>query len=296
MKTLILVKPQSPDALTFAEKLSAQFNALGAESAVYSWQRETDKEAEGCDVAVSLGGDGTVLYAARMVAPYYIPLLPVNMGTLGFIAAVRSEDALDVFRDWREGKAAVSPRLMLLVNVERGGKNIFSKSCLNDAVISADGIAKTIRLDAALAENETSSIKSGAAEAALDGGLELASYRSDGLIIATPTGSTAYSASAGGPILDPETEALILTPICPFTLLHRPLVIPAGNTLAVSIPGEQRSNIILTIDGQVMMALEPGDRILARQAPFKAHLIASGRTAFYKSLHTKLAWPRPAAL
>jgi NAD+ kinase len=121
-------------------------------------------------------------------------------------------------------------------------------------------------------------------------GSRLASYRSDGLIAATPTGSTAYCASAGGPILDPEMEAIILNPICPFTLIHRPLVLPARDIITVNIAKEQRSGVLLTIDGQITEPLDGGDFVHLSQSEHKARLIASDRQAFYRALHSKLAW------
>ncbi|MDR2521100.1 MAG: NAD(+)/NADH kinase [Spirochaetaceae bacterium] len=276
MNVLIIVKPQSAGAQQKAEELAAQLRARGDTADIDCWNGASDPAREpnacftGYKLIISLGGDGTVLFAARSAAPFNIPIMPVNMGTLGFIASTAPEHTLATLDAWQSGSTPESWRLMLDVRVERGGQFIFSESCLNDAVISADGIAKTIRLDAA---------------ALLDGVYEeRASYRSDGLILATPTGSTAYSASAGGPILDPETEDIIINPICPFTLLHRPLVVPADSTLCISIPEGQRAAVMLTIDGQVTRQLETGDRVLVRKAAFKARLIAASRTTFYQAL------------
>jgi NAD+ kinase len=176
-----------------------------------------------------------------------------------------------VFEDWLAGKARISERLMLDIRVERQGKTIFETAAMNDAVISASGIAKTIRLRAMHGENT------------------LARYRSDGLILATPTGSTAYCASAGGPLLDPEMDAMILNPICPFMLLQRPLVIPPDELITVNIE-EHRSGVLLTIDGQVTEALESADKVLVTKHPHKARLLCADRAAFYRALHTKLAW------
>ncbi|MDR0710284.1 MAG: NAD(+)/NADH kinase, partial [Spirochaetaceae bacterium] len=154
-----------------------------------------------------------------------------------------------------------------------------SAHCLNDAVISASGIAKIIRLEVS------------STGGALDGQImSLGRYRSDGLIVATPTGSTAYSVAAGGPILDPEIDALIINPICPFTLSNRPIVVPAGETIIVEVEAEQRSRVLLTVDGQRSFPLEPGDRVFIRKAPFTAKIVASGRRGFYRALQTKLNW------
>jgi NAD+ kinase len=167
---------------------------------------------------------------------------------------------------------------MLDIFVIRQGAQAAQFNCLNDAVVSASGIAKLIRLKAFFKQGESEYT-------------ELGSYRSDGLIVATATGSTAYSMAAGGPLLDPEMEAVILNPICPFTLSNRPLVLPSRQTLALSVAEEQRSGVLLTVDGQDTFALEPGDRIIIDQAPYKAVLISYGKDAYYTALRTKLSQP-----
>jgi NAD+ kinase len=212
------------------------------------------------------------------MAPLGVPILPVNLGTLGFIATVHPGEWALVFDRWLERKAALSERLMLEVTVERRGKVLTRGICLNDMVISASGIAKIIRLrvDSEMVFPHEY--------------MRLGQYRSDGLIVATPTGSTAYSVAAGGPILEPEMEAFIVNPICPFTLSNRPLVVPARERLLVELEAEQRSGVLLTLDGQVTEPLEPGDRLAIRQAPHTVRLIASDRRTFYTALRTKLNW------
>ncbi|MDR2952219.1 MAG: NAD(+)/NADH kinase [Treponema sp.] len=226
------------------------------------------------DIAFSLGGDGTVLSAARCLAPLGVPILPVNLGTLGFIAAVEKEKWLDVFLRWEKGELSLSRRCMLEISVERNSQIIMINHCLNDAVISATGIAKLIKLRLNFTNSDNTA---------------LGYYRCDGLIIATPTGSTAYSLAAGGPILDPEMEAVILNPICPFTLSNRPLVLPSRQTLAVTVAEEQRSGVLLTVDGQEIFNLECKDRIIIRQAPWPALLIFADRHGYYSALNSKLS-------
>lgn len=229
------------------------------------------------DIGFSLGGDGTVLYAARFAGPAAIPLIPVNLGTLGFIAAVPPGQWEETLTRWEAGSALVSRRIMLEVSVDRGNKTIFQSAFLNDAVISAAGIAKLIRLEV---------------EAENSGGehIVLGRFRADGLIVSTPTGSTGYSVAAGGPILDPEMEGVIINPICPFTLSNRPIVVPADDKVCTLVENEQRSSVLLTVDGQITEPLEPGDRIVICRAPYFIRLIASDRWAFYRALRTKLAW------
>jgi NAD+ kinase len=280
-RALLFVNFNKADAGALADEIKRELGALGIETVLYPFEGHASFfPVTGFDIALSLGGDGTVLYTARIVSPNDIPILPINIGTLGFIAAVHPGEWLSVFRQWLTGASCISRRLMLDVVVERRGRTAARAVCLNDAVISSSGIAKIIRLTV-LADT------GGQENSAL---LRLGNYRSDGLIVATPTGSTAYSVAAGGPIVDPEIEAVIINPICPFTLSNRPIVVPAHETVIVEVEAEQRSSIILTVDGQTAEPLEPGDSILIRRAPYCARLIASGRQAFYTALRTKLSW------
>ena len=230
------------------------------------------------DIAISLGGDGTVLSAARTMSPLGVPVFPVNLGTFGFIAGVQAHEWRELFSLWCCGKAALSRRLMLEISVKRGNTEVFSGSCLNDVVVSASGIAKIINLGVFYSETGMTDF------------IKLGSYRSDGLIASTPTGSTAYSLAAGGPIVDPELEAIIINPICPFTLSDRPIVLPAYETVLVEVKKEQRSGVLLTVDGQVTEKLKSGDRIFLKKAPYPCVLIGSGRKGFYRTLRTKFAW------
>ncbi|MDR3129988.1 MAG: NAD(+)/NADH kinase [Treponema sp.] len=282
-RALLFVNFHKAEALTLAEEIKSETSRWGVKPALYSSEdTSVFSPAAAYDIAVSLGGDGTVLYAARVVSPCNIPILPINIGTLGFIAAVRPEEWAAVFLTWLDGTVCISRRLMLDVTVERQDKAVVRAVCLNDAVVSSSGIAKIVRL--------TVSAKTGERVSGDGEFLRLGHYRSDGLIVSTPTGSTAYSVAAGGPILDPEIEAFIINPICPFTLSNRPIVVPEGDTVIVEVEAEQRSELLLTLDGQTSELLEPGDRILIRSAPFRTRLIASGRRAFYTALRTKLNW------
>jgi NAD+ kinase len=166
---------------------------------------------------------------------------------------------------------------MMDVAIERGGEIIFQGICLNDAVISAAGIAKLVRLEVE-------------AETAAGDRIDLGQFRADGLIVATPTGSSGYSVAAGGPIIDPEMDAVIINPICPFTLTNRPIVIPSEGRIITLVEQEQRSDVLLTVDGQITKPLECGDRIIMSRSSHSLHLVASDRLAFYRALRTKLAW------
>jgi NAD+ kinase len=278
-RVLLFINLQKKDAGVLAEGIRSELEKRRIEVQSFSLGGAAGPPLEGrYDLAFSLGGDGTVLSAARAMAPLGVPIIPVNLGTLGFIAEVPPEDWAAVLDQWLAGKAGLSRRLMLALAVERRGKSVKTAACLNDAVISASGIAKLIRLQVYL---ETLSPQ---------GFIHLGQYRSDGLIAATPTGSTAYSMAAGGPILDPELDALIINPVCPFTLSHRSLVLSSREPVIVEIEAEQRSGILLTVDGQTVEMLEPGDKILIQQAPWRAQLVYSERNVFYRALGAKLNW------
>jgi NAD+ kinase len=272
-RVLLIVNLQKAHAQTLGEEIAGCLAGRGNKVSVYTYDGGASPMEQGpFDLAISLGGDGTVLFAARSMAPLGVPILPVNAGTLGFIAAVQGGEWLSVYEKWEGGRAPLSERAMLELKVERQGRTIINAACLNDTVISASGIAKLIQL---YVSGKT--IRPG-------------HYRSDGLIVATPTGSTAYAAAAGGPILDPEMEAVIINPICSFSLSARPMVVPMDETISVEIEKEQRSGVLLTVDGQIVEPLEPEDVVYLRKAPYKTCLVASDREVFYRVLRTKLNW------
>jgi len=278
-RAVLLVNPQKGHARKLGNEILKELLSMNIEADIYSIKKNPfvspDKKY---NVAIVLGGDGTVLSAARAVSPLGIPIFPVNLGTFGFIAEVHPLEWRVVFDRWMAGKEAVSRRLMLDVSVERDGRKIFQECCLNDVVISSSVISKIINLCLFYSEEKMKT------------DLKLGSYRSDGLIIATPTGSTAYSAAVGGPVVDPELEALILSPICPFMLTNRPLVLPANGMVIVEVADEQQSGVILTLDGQVKEKIKKGDRIFIEKAPYSCFLIASCRSGFYSALRKKLSW------
>ena len=277
-RALLFVNLHKKNAAQAASLIRAELEKRGIGAAVFSFEGKPEKPPAGeWDIAFSLGGDGTVLSAARYLAPMGVPILPVNLGSLGFIAAVNMEDWLDVFNRWERNEITPSQRCMFGISVERGGRVIMENVCLNDVVISASGIARLINLNVYITSGE--------------GETSIGSYRCDGLIIATPTGSTAYSMAAGGPIIDSEMEAMILNPICPFALSNRPFVLPSRRTLAVTVANEQRSGVLLTVDGQDTFNLECADKVFVRQSSHNALLLYADRQAYYSALRTKLFWP-----
>ena len=290
-KALLFVNILKNHAISVANKIQTELERKGHEAVVFL----TDKSDNGklqkppdgeWDIVFSLGGDGTVLFAARCFAPLGVPILPINLGTLCFIAGVDVNDWMEVFTGWEKGNISLSRRIMLEVTVERNshnGPHIPMKNiCLNDAVISSSGIAKLIKLGVQLSADN--------AQSASGNEIVLVSYRCDGLIVSTPTGSSAYSMSAGGPILDPEMEAVILNPICPFALSNRPFVFPSHQPFSITVAREQRTHVLLTIDGQDTFPLECADKVIIRQAPQPALLVSAGKQTYYSALRTKLFW------
>ena len=224
------------------------------------------------DLAVSLGGDGTVLYASRILVDYSIPIIPINLGTFGFITEVSKTEWFSAFEEYRSGLLGVSSRIMLDISVHRGKKQIERFKGLNDLVINADGIAKLLYLNIDLNKDN------------------LGMFRADGIIIATPTGSTAYSLAAGGPIIHPDMSSMILTPICPFSLSNRPIVMPSSDRITIKVEKEQRAQVILTVDGQIAFPLEAEDEIRITELEKKISIIRSDKRSFYGVVKSKLGW------
>jgi len=270
----ILVNSIKDDAEPLSREIAKRLAEAGWDTTFvpFGQARGMVSPIAGADIFISLGGDGTVLYAARSAAPFGVPILPINLGTLGFIAWVKREEWRERFDEAVSGQLVVSERFMLDVSVERNGRAIAAFSALNDGVVSGSGPAKIVTLSVSV------------------NGAKLGRYRSDGLIVATPTGSTAYSLAAGGPVLDPDMDAMVFTPICPFTLSNRPLVLPGGDSLQLYVEPGQRERTILTVDGQEFFDLAEGDRVSFRRSAFKARLFRCERGAFFQVLRSKLNW------
>jgi len=247
---------------------------LDAESAQeYSISGEAVPIGELADrvhVVAVLGGDGTMLHAARMVAPNGVPILGVNLGSLGFLTEIKLEEMRSVFEGLVSGDYQVDERMLLEVQVARREATVAQYLALNDAVINKGALARIIEL-----------------EVTVNGELVTVT-RADGLIISTPTGSTAYSLSAGGPILYPSLEAIIITPICPHTLTNRPVVVPDRALVGVCL--RHGADVMLTLDGQVGMLLQPEDHLSVRKATPRFRLVQAPGTTFFKLLREKLKW------
>jgi NAD+ kinase len=225
---------------------------------------------EGADLLIVLGGDGTLLSAARVVADRNIPLFAVNLGHLGFLTAIPVEDLYPELERALRGEHRIGRRRMVDCELVRDEKTIASYSALNDVVVTKSELARMIDLDTHV-DNHF-----------------VAAYKADGLIISTPTGSTAYSLSAGGPIIFPSVAALCITPICPHMLTNRPVIVPDTSVINVLNHGEDGT--FLTIDGQVGEPLSKGDRIVCRSSAKTIQLIRPPKMLFFDVLREKLKW------
>ncbi len=226
---------------------------------------------EGCDLIVVLGGDGTLLSAARAIGRREIPLLPVNLGGLGFLTAISIDELFPELERAFRGEHRVAKRKLLNTEVVREGGVVASWDALNDAVLTKVAIARMIDLDTYVDDQF------------------VCAYKADGLIISTPTGSTAYSLSAGGPIIFPSVPAICLTPICPHMLTNRPVLVPETSVIRAISHGPDES-VYLTIDGQVGMPIRENDAVVCRSSRFCLLLVRPPHMMFFDVLRQKLKW------
>lgn len=259
-----------------------------------AWLRErdiktiVDKETEACinagvkgvpreslgekvDLLMVLGGDGTLLSAARALHSHNVPILAVNLGALGFLTSVTLDQLYPVLEQILAGKHHTSDRMMLEASISRDGTAGEAHPALNDAVVHKSAMARMIEFDVYIDGNH------------------VGRYRADGLIVATPTGSTAYSLSAGGPIIHPALDALVITPICPHMLTNRPLVISGSARVEVDF-AVSNEPVYLTLDGQTGVQLGPKDRVLVTKSASKVKLVRPMDKTYFEILRSKLRW------
>ena len=271
---VILANTTREDIGSVCENFSHFLDEQGIKSSTLNLKSSSDDlglEIPDCDLAVSFGGDGTVLTCAELLKGRNIPILAVNMGTFGYMAETSVGELEKVFCDYLQDRTGVFSRMMLDVSVKRGGKTVFSSSSLNDVTVSAVSHAKTARLDLFI------------------NAILCANLKGDGIIIATPTGSTAYSLAAGGPILDASLDAIIINPICPFTMGVRPLVVEKDNLIMIDIP-KQSAELSLTCDGHEVFSLIEGDEISVYQSSDRALFVKNPGRSFIEVLRDKLSW------
>lgn len=281
MRIAILAKPKSERAATTAADLAESLRARGHETVL----EETAAALAGvpggvprtelgddADLAIVLGGDGTLLLGARTFGPAKVPIFGVNMGRLGFLTDVGVDEMQEALEQVLAGEHAVEERLMLSCSIERAdGTSEGPFLAFNDIVVNKGALAQVIRL-----ENH------------VDGNF-VSNYLADGLILSSPTGSTAYGLAVGGPIIVPTTEVMLLAPICPHMLTNRPIIVPATSEVECRLV-EARGEVYLTIDGQEGFKLYPGDRVVSCRSVHKARLVKVASQDFFSILRTKMGW------
>lgn len=246
------------------DTLKADFPGLGI-----AFHSDFSRMIEECDVLLAVGGDGTIIHAAKHAAAANKPVLGVNVGRLGFVAGLETNE-LDKFQDLVNGNYRLEERMMLEVSFksEKRKKLYYA---LNDAVVSRGSMSRILDFEVSLNDNN------------------ICDYRADGLIVSTPTGSTAYSLSAGGPVVDPSMKCIILTPICPHSLFTRPVVFGGGSRLGIQATSHYESEIFLTLDGEISMKISDKECIEIRKSRLAVKLVDLKRKNFYEVVNEKLS-------
>jgi len=284
----IVVKPHQPDALKticdvvqwLAERRIAvvggpeiERERIEHETGCAVEQLDHDELAATVDLMLVLGGDGTMIATARMLSDHEVPVLGVNYGGLGYLAEFRIEELYSALESILNGNYRLDRRVMLAAELLRGSEVVTHMRVLNDVVINKSALARIIEIEVYLNQQFVNS------------------FRADGLIVSTPTGSTAYNLSAGGPVIYPSMNAIVITPICPFTLSNRPLVVPDDSVIELRLKTE-REDVVLTLDGQVGIPLEVDDRVVIRKSQTTFNLVQPMNRNYFDVLRDKLRWGR----
>jgi NAD+ kinase len=284
----IVLKPHQPEALTticelvvwLAERSiklvggpEVERERIEHETGCAVEEVATDKLAGVVDLMLVLGGDGTMIATARMIGDQEVPVLGVNYGGLGYLAEFRIEELYTALESILSGNYRLDKRVMLSVELRRDETLVTSNRVLNDVVINKSALARIIEIEAYFK------------------GQFVNSFRADGLIVSTPTGSTAYNLSAGGPVIFPSMNAVVITPICPFTLSNRPIVVPDDAEIELLLKTDQEE-VALTLDGQVGFPLKVEDRVKIRKSRTTFNLIQPSNRNYFDVLRDKLRWGR----
>ncbi len=275
----IVCKRKKEDAQAVAQEIIARFSGttevlLDEETAReigHGKAFELEHVGEGAGLIIVLGGDGTLLSVARQLKGREVPILGVNLGGLGFLTETSLEELPDMLLSVMQGRYSLSRRSMLSVSVRRNTELVFDLSVLNDAVITKDALARIIDVETFVDDEY------------------LTTYRADGLILSTATGSTGYSLAAGGPILHPSLTHIVVTPICPHMLTNRPILLPGEAALRAKLLSRDE-RVILTLDGQIGFPLEFGDEVTVKKSSYAVNLITSASKGYFEVLRTKLKW------
>jgi NAD+ kinase len=284
----VVVKPHQPEALEtlckLTEWLTARGIALVGGPAV---DRERIEHETGCvievipdeelpnkvDLILVLGGDGTMIATARMLGDCEVPVIGINYGGLGYLAEFRIEELFTALEAILAGDYKLEKRVMLAVELRRGEELVTKNRVLNDVVMNKSALARIIQIETYLNDQFVNS------------------FRADGLIVSTPTGSTAYNLSAGGPIIFPTMNTVVITPICPFTLSNRPIVVPDDSVIEVRLMTE-KEDVALTLDGQVGFPIQARDRVVIRKSTTTFNLVQPKNRNYFDLLRDKLRWGR----
>jgi len=284
----VIVKRHQPDALETLCVLTKWLSERGITFVgLPEIEREQIEHNTGCqiqvveegemagrvDLMLVLGGDGTMIATGRMLGDNQVPVIGVNYGGLGYLAEFPIEEMFPALEAILAGEYKVQQRLMLRVELWRGEELVSQNRVLNDVVVNKSALARIIEIEAYLNDQFVNS------------------FRADGLIVATPTGSTAYNLSAGGPIIYPSMNAMVITPICPFTLSNRPIVVPDDSMIEIRLITE-KEEVALTLDGQVGFSLQARDRILIRKSNTAFNLVQPPNRNYFEVLRNKLKWGR----
>ncbi len=281
----VILAPHKPEVIQTVREVVSWFAAHGVQALLRQDQAAElgygdrglppSRLAEESDFLLALGGDGTLLHAARLGAPLGKPILGVNLGGFGFLSALSPSGLFEGLGEIMSGRFRLHPRLMVQAEVLLHGERLARFAALNDIVIAKGAIARLFRLTTRIS------------------GEAVSNFPADGIIVATPTGSTGYALSAGGPVVDPEVRALLVTPICAHTLSARTLLVPTTRVITIALPAPAGEEMHLTADGQESMSLRGMEAVEIREAPFSACLIELAHESFYARLREKLGWGGP---
>ena len=270
----VLAHPLRPHSAPIADQIAAALRARGVVVwAHHQWDETTvSEQIAATDMVVAIGGDGAMLRAARVCAPHNVPVLGVNLGHLGFLTEIKNAEEWDAQLDALfAGKYWIERRMMIRVYARRNGQLLCEAEALNDAVISRGSVTRMIRLDTYI------------------DGYWTTTYNADALIIATPTGSTAYALASGGPILPPELRGILLVPVAPHLSLDRPIVLPEGAQIEVIVSPDIQTDTVLSVDGALLCELQSNDRVLVQAGENVSQFVRMrDRNYFYRSLLDRL--------
>ncbi len=276
----IYAKTNHSEAPKLAQDICSRLQQRGVDFLLEPWLGEVlgseavaakDVIPQQADLIIVLGGDGTLISVARQVNDLSIPILGVNLGSLGFLTEITRQELPAMLEAVLAGKYEISDRMMLDVGIQRRGKTVAKHTLLNDVVINKGTLARIIDMETWVDDDY------------------LTTFKADGLIISTPTGSTGYNLAAGGPIIYPGINSLVITPICPHMLTNRPLIVPSTSVVAIDVSFAD-DVVYFTGDGQIGADLEAGDRVEVRQSAARTRLVKSPTRDYYEILRTKLSW------